>query len=88
MKLKMAKTSLCVMIITLGIGFIMIFSSLSLGQNIGDNAMQKNGGAMDTRAYERIIDTSTSNFQTVGEILSLIGGLGILLSGYAFYKEL
>ena len=43
---------------------------------------------MDTSQYERIIDTNTSNFRTVGLILSLAGGFGFLLSGFALYNEL
>lgn len=43
---------------------------------------------MDTSEYERIIDTNTSNYQIVGGITSLVGGCGLLLSGFALYKEL
>ncbi|MDP4089944.1 MAG: hypothetical protein Q8930_11825 [Bacillota bacterium] len=88
MKKKMVKTSLCVMAITFVIGIALILSSVSIGQKAGDNAMQRNGGVMDTSQYERIINTNTSNYQIIGGVLSLMGGFGILLSGYALYKEL
>jgi len=88
MKKEMAKKSLCIMAIIFIIGIITIFSSLSIGENFGSKAMQKNGGSMDTSRYERIIDNNTSNFQTIGMILSLVGGFGLLISGFALYKEL
>lgn len=88
MKKKMAKISLGVMVTTFVIGIILIFSSASIGQNMGHNAIQRRGGSMDTSQYERIIDTNTSNFRTVGLVLSLVGGFGLLLSGYALYNEL
>jgi len=88
MKKKMVRTSLCVMVITLVIGIALILSSVSIGQKAGDNAIHRNGGSMDTNQYERIINKTTTNYQIVGGVLSLMGGFGILLSGYAFYKEL
>ena len=88
MKKEMAKKSLAIMIFVFIIGCILIFSSPLMGQSFGDKAIQRNGGSMDTSRYERIIDTNTSNFQTVGMILSLVGGFGLLISGFALYKEL
>lgn len=88
MKKKMAQTSLCVMVAAFIIGLILIFSSASVGQSMGRTAMHENGGSIDTRVYERIINSNTSNFQTAGLVLSLVGGFGVLLSGYALYKEL
>ena len=76
------------MVIVLVLGFILIFSSGSIGQNKGDSAVVSNGGSMDTSQYIRIIETTTSNFRTTGLILSLIGGFGFLISGYELYKEL
>jgi hypothetical protein len=70
------------------IGLTLVLSSTSIGNRMGHNAIQSNGGVMDTNKYERIIDTNTSNFQTVGLILSLVGGFGLLLSGFALYNEL
>jgi hypothetical protein len=88
MKKRIAKQSLVVMVVMLLIGLILILSSASIGNRIGSNAIQRNGGSMDTSQYERIIDTNTSNFRTVGLILSLVGGFGMLLSGFALYNEL
>jgi uncharacterized membrane protein YjjP (DUF1212 family) len=88
MKKRMAGTSLLVMVIIFVIGLILIFLSSSIGERIGFNAIQNNGGSIDTSTYERIINSNTSNFRTVGLVVSLVGGFGLLLSGYALYKEL
>jgi hypothetical protein len=88
MKEKMLKISISVMLATFILGFILIFSSYSIGQKMGDAAIVKEGGFMDTNKYERIIDTNTSNFKITGIILSSLGGVGLIVSGYVFYKEL
>lgn len=88
MKKKMAKTSLLIMCILFVVGLILIFSSLLIGQNAGDQAISDAGGSMDTNRYNRIIDTTTENYRTGGLVLSLVGGFGVLLSGYALYKEI
>ena len=88
MKKVIAKRALYIMVVMLIVGLILILTSTSIGNKIGSNAIQRNGGSMDTSQYERIIDTNTSNFRTVGLILSLVGGVGFLLSGFALYNEL
>lgn len=88
MKKKFAKNALLVMIVLTILGLTFIFSSGTIGQNTGSSAIASNGGSMDTNIYERIIDSTTTSFQIGGAILSLIGGFGILLCGYALYKEL
>lgn len=88
MKKLIVKRALCVMVVMFFIGLTLIISSTTIGSKIGHNAIQRNGGSMDTSRYERIIDNSTSNFRTVGLVLSLVGGFGSLLSGYALYNEL
>lgn len=82
------KRALYAMVVMLIVGLILILSSTSIGNRMGSNAMRRNGGAMDTGQYERIVDTNTSNFRTVGLISSLVGGFGMLLSGFALYNEL
>lgn len=84
----MAKRTLYIMGVMLIVGLILILFSTEIGNKMGYNAIQRSGGSMDTSQYERIIDTNTSNFKTVGLILSLVGGLGFLLSGFALYNEL
>ena len=88
MKKKIARRTLYIVVIILIIDLALILSSTSMGDRIGYNAIQRHGGSMDTSQYERIIDTNISNFRTVGLILSLVGGCGLLLSGFALYNEL
>lgn len=88
MKKNISKISLGAMIATFILGFILIFSSNSIGKGMGDSAMKRNGGIIDSVTYERILDNNTSNFRIAGFALSLFGGAGIIVSGYALYKEL
>lgn len=55
---------------------------------MGYNYLQKYENGVDTNQFERYLNNITSNFRTVGQVLSTIGGFGILLSGYAYYKDL
>lgn len=88
MKEKVAKNALIVTGITFFVGLILIFSSTSIGESFGQNALDSNGGMMNTPEYERIITENTQNFRIGGLVLSLVGGLGSLLSGYALYNEI
>lgn len=88
MKSKIAKNSLVVMGVAFIVGLILIFSSASIGESFAQNAIQANGGEMDTSEYERIITSNTENLRMVGLVISLVGGLGSLLSGYALYNEI
>ena len=77
-----------VTVVAFVVGLILIFSSASIGEYFGQNAIDANGGMMDTSEYERIITDNTENFRMGGVVLSLVGGLGLLLSGYALYTEI
>ncbi|MGM9929234.1 MAG: hypothetical protein ACI35P_14915 [Bacillus sp. (in: firmicutes)] len=88
MKRKVAQNLLMAMGISFIIGLVLIFSSGAIGESLGDHAIQANGGMMDTSDYERIITSNTENFRMGGAILSLVGGFGLLLSGYALYNEI
>lgn len=88
MKKTMAKVSLFIMVAFYILGFFLIFASSSIGERMGNKALTEAGGVMDTGQYERIIETNTTSFKLVGSIVSLVGGFGLVLSGYALYKEL
>jgi len=88
MKKKMTIISLPVTCIIFVVGIILIFTSLSIGQNAGRQAIASAGGSMDTSQYERIVNITSENYRTGGLVLALVGGFGALLSGYAFYKEI
>lgn len=86
MKYKIAKTSLLIMAVIFILGLGLIFLSPSIGEAIGQ-AARRGITSWDTKWMDRIINTNTANFQIGGAILSLVGGFGVLLSGYALYKE-
>ncbi|EOC99680.1 hypothetical protein [Caldisalinibacter kiritimatiensis] len=69
------------------IGLNMIFSSVNVGQIEGAEAIRRHGGSMSTDKYLIILESAIENHRTSGIIVSLIGGLGILLSGVGVYKE-
>lgn len=69
------------------IGLVLIFAAPSIGRNAGSAAIQENGGSMDTSQYERIIDHTTVSYQAGGFAIALVGGFGMLLGGYALYKD-
>lgn len=88
MKTKIAIKSLIVTGIAFVIGIILIFSSAEIGQSKGMKAMTENGGMMDTNEYESIVEDSTKSYRTGGVVISLVGGFGVLISGYALYNEI
>ena len=88
MRKKFAISALIVMSCTVILGLILVLYSGEIGQNAGSKAIRSRGGSMDTGAYERIINTTTVNFQIVGGVLSIIGGFGLIISGYSTYREL
>ncbi|WP_313347171.1 hypothetical protein [Sedimentibacter sp.] len=88
MKKEFMKNSLYVMIIICVIGFIIIFSSGAIGKSMQYNYLQKYENAVPSNQLERYLNDITSNFRTAGQVISTLGGFGILLCGYAHYKEL
>jgi hypothetical protein len=88
MKKDFAFWTLISMAVLFMIGIILIFASVSAGMDAGSAAMQRNGGIMDSGAYERIINSTIFNFRAVGIILSVLSGIGALVSGYLAYQEI
>ncbi len=88
MKKNYVLCSLIIMSILFIGGLVMLFSSTTVGQSAGARVMRENGGFIDTQKYYSIIDSTTQNYRTGGMVISLVGGLGILISGYALYKEI
>lgn len=87
-KVKMAKISLIVMTSTLIIGIILILSSVSIGKNIGTTTTYSGPNSSISTIDTDIVKATTTNYRVVGTLISLIGGIGTLLSGYGIYKEL
>jgi len=88
MKKKFAQNAVALMVILFACGLILIFSSTALGQNEGSRVIQANGGSMDTAEYQRTITSVMDNCRMAGAIISLVGGLGVLLSGYGLFLAL
>lgn len=85
MKNNVEKMVLILLVSLTVVGFVLIFTSGMVGEAFGNIAMKQNGGLMDTIDYERVYATATTNVRTAGSILALVGGFGLLLSGYAYY---
>ncbi|QUI20793.1 hypothetical protein HZI73_00030 [Vallitalea pronyensis] len=87
-KLKMARRSLIVMTTAFIIGIILIFSSAPIGKNIGTATTYTGPNSSVSTIDPDMVNATTINYRVVGTLISLVGGVGILLSGYAIYKEL
>lgn len=88
MKKEFLRNSLYSMVTICVIGFVIIFSSGAIGNSMRYNYLQKYENGVSTNELERYSDNITSNFRTTGQVLSTVGGFGILLCGYVYYKEL
>lgn len=62
------------------IGLIIIMKSINLGKNEVSNIVVLNGGSMDTNTYLIYLEQSIAKYRFVGAILSILGGLGILIN--------
>ena len=87
-KQKIAKQTLTYTAVIMVIGLVLILASGWLGDYMGSNALQNQGGMMDTSEYERIIQITTDNVRAIGFIVSIISGIGLVMSGYALYNLL
>lgn len=61
-------------------GIIILMNCLSLGNHETLNIMKANGGSMDTNKYLIYFEQSIVKYRFVGSILSVLGGLGILMA--------
>lgn len=68
-------------------GLVLLFSSTKIGQEAGHTAIQANGGSMDGQQYNYVINSTSENYRTGGMVIALVGGFGVLISGYELYKE-
>lgn len=62
------------------IGLIILMNSISLGNNEVSNIMKANGGGMDTNTYLVYLEQAIIKYRFIGSILSLLGGLGVLIT--------
>ena len=62
------------------VGIIILIRSINLADNEITNIMNAHGGSMDTNMYIIYLEQSIINYRTLGSILSILGGLGLLIS--------
>ena len=87
MKNKLAIIAFVVMCLMFAAGLVLIFSSAEMGQNAANAAIRRHGGSMDTNQFLLIFEGAISSYRTGGLVLSLIGGFGLLGSGYTLIKR-
>lgn len=88
MKKEFLKNSLYVMVIIFVIGFVIIFSSGAIGKSMRYDYLKKYKNGVPSDQLEIYSNDITSNFRIAGQVISTLGGFGILLCGYAYYKDL
>ena len=88
MKRKIATCSLAVMCIGFIIGMVLIFTAPTRGIEDGNRFVRSMGGSVDTNQFERVIEGAIRSYQVGGFVLSFVSGFGVIISGYALYKEL
>jgi hypothetical protein len=62
------------------IGLIILMNSINLGNHEMYNIMKANGGSMDTNKYMIYLEQSIITFRSAGSILTILGGLGVLVA--------
>lgn len=62
------------------VGIIILIRSINLADNEITNIMHAHGGSMDTNMYIIFLEQSIINYRTLGSILSILGGLGLLIN--------
>jgi hypothetical protein len=87
MKNKYAIIAFVVMCLMFVVGLVLIFSSPEMGQTAANAAVRRHGGSMDTNQFLLIFEGAVSSYRVGGIILSLVGGFGLLGSGYILIKR-
>jgi hypothetical protein len=62
------------------IGIIILMSSISLADIEMSKIMASHGGSMDTNKYLIYLEQAVIEYRTLGAILSLLSGLGVLMN--------
>lgn len=86
-KLELAKNALVIACIVFIAGLLLICFSTSIGEACAHAEIQKYG-SMDGGNYDRIINNTAISVRFAGLSITSLGGGGILLSFYAWFKLL
>ncbi|MBK1813223.1 hypothetical protein JHL18_21610 [Clostridium sp. YIM B02505] len=62
------------------IGIIILMNNTKLADSDMTNIMKDHGGSMDTSYYLIYLEQSIIKYRTLGCILSVLGGLGVLVN--------
>lgn len=87
-KISIAKTAFVSMCVAFVIGLILVFVSPMIGEGKGRAESSGYDGGMDTDDYSRIVNTTIITYRTIGVVIAIVGGAGLLISGYVIYNEL
>ena len=87
MKKKIVISALLIMCVLFIAGLVILFSAGSIGESAGNSYINNQHGEFYQDIVNRIIDSTTISCYLGGFVISLIGGSGILLSGYGLFKE-
>ena len=88
MKKKITIVALILMCALFIVGLMLIFSSSSIGEAAGNAFIQSQHGTYFNDQVNRIIESTTTSYQMGGLVISLIGGFGLLISGYVLLKDM
>jgi hypothetical protein len=88
MRGKVRKIGLIVLLVCVLVGVAVLLNATSLGNKAASSALRAQGGVMDTNKYNYIRDKTCLSWTVFGSIGFGLGGLGLLLLGYVYYKEL
>lgn len=66
------------------IGLALIFLATKKGFDKGEDAIQKNGGSLETKKYYLIVEQSIESYRAAGVVIALLGGALIVIS---FHEE-
>ena len=75
--------ALIIMSVLFIVGFLLIWNATNIAQSVGIN----HDGGIETQYYYNLIFYSIENYRTAGFVISSLGGVGMLLSGYTLYKN-
>ena len=79
MKRTFATIALIIMCAIFIVGLILVFSAPSIGDKVG--------WIGSSRTSDRLSDATIISCQIGGAVMALVGGLGMIVSGYAWHRE-
>ena len=88
MKELFLKRALMITVISFFIGLSIILGAQPLATKWGTEIVEQGEGFSISNSDPEEIEKMTISLITVGSLISITGGAGVLMSGYAWYKQL